>query len=140
MGDIPEIRMKVWVGRDRTVQVKEFEPVKLNAGVQHGFDNIMTAKEISDWMKQMEIVVMESLNRQEEQERIHKSQMGMIDEKIKTETGKPVDKTLPAPKETEIGEWKDTRKPNVKMKKLEGKKYMFKDMDTGETWIKEFKD
>ena len=74
MGDIPEPRTKIWVSRDRTVQIHEFEPVKLSAGVQQAYEGLLTGKEISGWMHEMESVVMESLDRQEASERLRKTE------------------------------------------------------------------
>ena len=85
MGDVPEPRCKIWVGRDRTFQVKEFQPIKVSCGMQRATEIILTALEISSMMKEMEDIVLESLDRQEiiEKQRLIKT----TEETVRAETG-----------------------------------------------------
>jgi hypothetical protein len=64
-----EPRTKVNVYRERTIQVRDYEPVKVSASITQGFESFVDAKTIQDWMTLMERVVEDSLNRQEAAEK-----------------------------------------------------------------------
>ena len=146
MGDIPEPRTKIWVSRDRTVQIHEFEPVKFSAGIQQAFEILRTGKEISDWMHEMESVVMESLDRQEASERLRKTETvdvpksEIVEKKTEQKTlGKIENKKEKKDKLTplvsgRVGEWTPTKNPNIEMKKTSDGGLDFHDIKTGEFW------
>ena len=140
MGDIPEPRTKIWVSRDRTVQIHEFEPVKLSAGIQQAFEILRTGKEISDWMREMEQVVMGSLDHQEAVERLRKNPIKPEPVTPAVSVPKRVEqKKLNNVKKTEEG-WENTKKAHIKKRWIGGRKYLFKNTNTDETWEKEFTD
>ena len=137
MGNIPEPRTKIWVSRDRTVQIHEFEPVKLSAGVQQAYEGLRTGKEISGWMREMESVVLDSLDRQEAVERLRKTPIKPepVTPKTVSVPKKVEQKNLNNVKKTEEG-WIPTKNPNIEMKKASDGGLDFHDIKTGETWHK----
>ena len=69
-----ELRTKINVYRERTVQVRNYEPVKVSASISQGFENLMDEDEITRWMIEMEKVVELSLMRQELAERVTRNE------------------------------------------------------------------
>jgi len=64
-----EPRTKVWVSRERTVRLADYENVKVSAGGQIALEVVATANEIMSVQKVLEQVVMDSLDRAEAVER-----------------------------------------------------------------------
>ncbi len=126
MGDIPEIKTKIWVNRSRKIQIAQFEPVELTSGVQSGFETMITAKEISDWMHEMESVVTASLDRQEtiERNRI----LGVVEKFM------PKSNIVKPSKMEEHEKWIPSKNPDVFYRILNSGGFVFKNVRTGESW------
>ncbi len=153
MGDIPEIKTKIWVNRSRKIQIAQFEPVELTSGVQSGFEILSTAKEISDWMQEMESVVTDSLDRQENIERnriMSIVEKKPVEQQIQAVVAKPagsengtrvIIKSANKPglvKSSKVKEesekWIPSKNPDVFYRILTSGGFVFKNVRTGETW------